>query len=137
MDVGPKKRSEKTNRALHKYFEFVADALNDAGLDIGKTITIDIPWSAITVKELLWRTVQKKLVDKKSTTQLTSEEVTEVFEVMNRGLSKRGLEIPFPSLEAMLDAYEQKHNCKEDVYEMGGNIKCRICDKVVGIRPLG
>ena len=38
----------------------IANALNDAGLDMKKVLKpeIDIPWNTATVKEYLWRPVQ-------------------------------------------------------------------------------
>lgn len=95
-------RTSKQNNSLHKYCELVAKALNDAGLDIEKVITqyeIGIPWTKMSVKELLWKTIQKSMFDKDSTRKLSRvEEINEIFEVLNRFLAKLGIEsIPFPS----------------------------------------
>ena len=97
-------RTLAQNNALHLYCQLVAEALNSAGYDITKTIKvmkegIDIPWSKESVKEILWRTIQKSLYNKHSTTQLSKhEEITEIWEVMNRFLGERMQieSIPFP-----------------------------------------
>jgi hypothetical protein len=108
-----KQRTAQQNRALHKYFELMADALNEAGLDMRVVLKpeVDIPWNKITVKEYLWRPMQKAQLDKKSTTELTTLEINEVFETMNRHLSSKfgkwSVHIPFPSYENFLIDFEK------------------------------
>jgi len=93
-------RTLKQNRALHKYFSMLADVLNGAGLPIAKVIKVDIEWSDESVKELLWRPIQRALVKKHSTTQLDKKELDEVYLVLNRALGERfGIHIPFPSVD--------------------------------------
>src|SRR3990167_7394612 len=69
----------RQNSALHKYFSLVAVALNEAGYDIIKTTKamkegVEIPWSRESVKELLWRFIQKSITNKHSTTKLNKKE---------------------------------------------------------------
>lgn len=100
-----KTRTSRQNRALHLMFDQLAKELNEAGLDMRKTLkpTIDIPWSGDTVKEYLWRPVQQAQVQKKSTTDLTTREIDEVFETINRHLgTKFGLYMAFPSIETLM-----------------------------------
>lgn len=60
-------------------------------------IAPSIDWTPETVKEYLWRPVQKLQVQKESTTELTTKEVSEVWETLNRFLGeKHGLHVPFP-----------------------------------------
>lgn len=105
--IDPKKqRTQQQNRALHKWFELLADELNSAGLDQRKVLkpSISIPWAKQSVKEQLWRPIQKALFEKKSTTELLKqEEIDKIFDVINKHLGERfGLEVPhFPSLEEM------------------------------------
>jgi len=95
-----KRRTLQQNKALHKYFEMLADELNDAGLDMKKVITVDVPWSPLTVKEWLWKPVQKAQLLKESTTELTTDEINKVYETMNRLMGdKFGIHVPFPSDE--------------------------------------
>ena len=67
---------------------------------------IDIPWSAYTVKEFIWRPVMKAMFGNKSTKDMTTAQVDEILETINRHLSEKfgefGYEyLPFPSLEAL------------------------------------
>lgn len=97
------KRTDKQNRALHKNFELIADALNDAGFDMRETLKsdVDIPWNKKTVKEYLWRPIQQKQLDKDSTTELTRSEVDLVDQTLKKHLAKElGINAGgFPSVE--------------------------------------
>ena len=93
-------RSIAQNSAMHKYFSMVSSALNNAGLDIKKTLVVDVDWSSHTVKEIIWKGVQKVLLKKESTTKLSKSEVTKVYETVNRMLAERyGVYVEFPSKE--------------------------------------
>ena len=93
-------RTLQQNKALHKYFTILASVLNSAGFEITKVIKVDTPWSAESVKELLWRPVMMQQLNKYSTTKLTKEEVTQVYETLNRALSlKCGVSVEFPNRE--------------------------------------
>ena len=95
-------RTMTQNRALHKYFSLLAETLNDAGLDQRKVLkpSIEIPWSPDSIKEMMWRPIQKSMVEKESTTELTTTELQAVFKVMDRHLlEKFGVDVPFPSDE--------------------------------------
>lgn len=93
------KRTDQQNRALHLYLENVAKELNDAGWTIQKLLehTIEIQWTKNTAKELLWRPVQKMLLDKESTKLLDKIEPSEVYDILNRYLSEIcGIHVPWP-----------------------------------------
>jgi hypothetical protein len=96
-----KLRTSKQNRALHLLFGMIADALNDAGLDMRKVLKpeIEIPWTKDTIKNQLWRPIQKIQIGKESTTELTTKEIDQVFDTVNRFLSKHGISQNFPSIE--------------------------------------
>lgn len=95
------KRTPEQNRALHLYFRQLADALNDAGFDLQKSMelkTVSVPWNERMVKEILWRPLQEVITGKGSTTELTSGEPNRIYEVLDRQLAETlGLSIPFPS----------------------------------------
>lgn len=103
-----KNRTLQQNKALHKYFELLATELNDAGLDMKKVITVDVPWSAETIKEWIWKPVQKAQLLKESTTELTTDEVNKVYETVNRLMAEKfNVHVPFPGLEEeMFNSYE-------------------------------
>lgn len=99
---GKKQRTDQQNKAIHLYCQQVAEALNDSGLTIEQVLrnfTMELQWSKESVKEILWRTAQKRMLDKDSTTKLDKhQEITRVYEVINRFLAKLHVEsIPFPS----------------------------------------
>lgn len=99
-----KTRTDKQNRALHLYFTQLAEALNDSGWDMRKLLKkeIDIPWTALTVKNDLWREIQKPLIGVKSTTELKSNEIDKVYDVLNKLIGERtGVFIPFPCIEEL------------------------------------
>ena len=95
-------RTIRQNAALHLYFTHVSHALSDAGLDIKTVIKADVPWTPESVKDLMWRPLQKALLGKQSTTKLKKEEIDQVYDVMNRLLGEKfGIHVPFPSKETM------------------------------------
>lgn len=110
----PKKypvRTTQQNKALHVLFKLLADNLNNAGLDMRKTLKpgVEIPWSPGAVKEHLWRPVQELQLNKHSTTELTTVEIDEVFDTINRHLGEKfGLHTPFPSIEELILQYEDR-----------------------------
>lgn len=96
------KRTNQQNKAMHKFFELLANDLNGAGLDMKRTLkeSIDIPWTPVTVKEWLWRPVQDAMLEKESTTELTPKEVNQVYETLIRHLSEKFcITTEFPKLE--------------------------------------
>ena len=99
-------RTKLQNRALHKFFQLLADELNGAGYDMRKTLKpeIDIPWNKDTIKEYLWRPIQKAQLDKESTMDLNTKEIDRVYNTLNRFLSEKlSVHIPFPSIDNFLE----------------------------------
>ena len=98
-------RTPRQNRALHLYFTHIADTLNAAGLDMRSKVLhpdIEIPWSPKSVKEYLWRPVQKVYLEKVSTTEMTTKDIDAIFDIVNRYLGSHGIHVPFPSIEEIL-----------------------------------
>lgn len=86
-------RTEAQNNAIHKNCEIIAKKLNDSGNDMRKVLKeeVDIEWSTISVKEYLWRPIQKALTGKDSTTELEkgSGEIEKIHENLMRHLGER------------------------------------------------
>lgn len=104
MKENNKKRTEKQSRSLHLYFEHLASELNHAGLDMRKTLkpAVEIPWSAQTVKEYIWRPIMQAQLGKRSTTELETTDIDLVFNTITRHLANRfGLVVEFPSIESL------------------------------------
>ena len=100
-DIKGKKATRTTlqNRAIHKFLALLSEALNAAGWDMKRTLTkqADIPWNPDTAKEWLWRPIQKAMFSKDSTANLETDEVSKVYDTLNRHTSaKLGVSVPFP-----------------------------------------
>jgi hypothetical protein len=89
--VGERQRTMTQNKALHLWFEFLAETLNDAGYDMRKTLRegAEIPWTGSAVKEYLWKPVQEALQGKQSTAEANRVEYTEVREALTEHLYNR------------------------------------------------
>ncbi len=87
----------------------MAQALGDAGLDMRATLKpeIQIPWSKQSVKEFLWRPIQKLQLRKKSTTELNTKDIDLIFDTLNRFLAEKGIEQAFPSIEEIIRRQEE------------------------------
>ncbi len=93
-------RSGQQNRAMHLYFTMIAAKLNAAGLDMKQVIKADVPWSPETVKEIIWRGIQKPLTGKQSSANLNKDEFQQVQETVSRLLGEKfGIYCDFPSIE--------------------------------------
>ncbi len=100
-------RTVQQNRAIHLYCKQVAEALNENDLPVVAVLKPEINFSMLTVKEQLYKPILAALRGKESTTQINTNEMNDVYDVMNKALSeKHGLHIAFPSVESML--MEQK-----------------------------
>lgn len=90
-------RSDRQNRALHKWLRMLADELNRVGLDQRKLLKpgVSIPWTMDACKHQLWRPIQEAMFNKFSTTGLTKGQVGEVEQVLSRHLAEKfGVEAP-------------------------------------------
>jgi hypothetical protein len=96
------KLTRQQQKALHLYYQLLADELNDSGWTIQKLLsnTVEINWTKNLIKELLWRPIQKMLTEKESTTNLNKiQEIDLVYEHINRHVSELcGIHVPFPKL---------------------------------------
>jgi len=108
-----KLRTLQQNKALHLAFKQIADTLNESGIDFKQmAIMLNIPWTALLVKEVLWKETQKTLLGKDSTAKLTTSDIDKVFEIIALSISEiTGQEILFPSIESlMFESIEQGHS---------------------------
>ena len=94
-------RTLPQNSALHRWCEQVAEELNASGQPVQLVLqkTIDLDWDKYSVKNLLWRNIQRALVRKESTTQLKKhEEINKIYEHLNRFLGEKcGIHVPWPA----------------------------------------
>lgn len=93
-------RTKLQNKAMWKYFEILANSLNDAGLDMRKTLKpeIDIPWNKDSIHDHLWIPIQEAMTGKESTTEMDTKTPSKVYEVLNRHLGEKfGISVEWPS----------------------------------------
>ena len=87
------KRTALQNKAIHKYCSLLAQAFNDSGLDMKAVLAekeAEVSWSMDSVKDVIWRPIQLALYpEKKSTTQLETGEVDEVYRHIARHMSEK------------------------------------------------
>lgn len=101
----PKSRTIKQNASLWKYLEILSDELNSAGYEmviliVGKEV--HIPWTKDTLKEAVWNGIMKKAYKKNSSTDLTTSEMSEIYEIMNRWTATTfGIGVPWPNKQDM------------------------------------
>ncbi len=107
VDLTEKKgsRTLKQNSAIHLYCTMIAEILNDYGLTfsyngVSSNKVLEIPYTMILVKETMWKPIQNALFGKKSTTELTTKEVSEIAMPLERFIAENlGVDLPFPSVE--------------------------------------
>lgn len=95
------KRTDQQRKAIEVYASMLADALNSAGYDMKIVLSekeLPVSWSQHSVKECLFRPIAHALFGYDSTASLKVEEVTRVYDVLNRWTSERfGVGVPWPS----------------------------------------
>ena len=100
-------RTSKQNRALHLYFKFVSDELNNLGLEFHyQGLRIDNLSSRYTeniVKEFIWRPIQIALFDVESTTKINTIQMNEIIDVIKKHFSEKGIYLAFPSIESLIN----------------------------------
>lgn len=95
-------RTDQQNKAEHKWFRDVANALNDAGYSVNdkQVIRMDIPFTDYVVKRFIFSKIAKAMYGNPKTSRLTKQQTSEVIEVMNEMLAENWhIHVPFPSRE--------------------------------------
>ena len=106
IEALPKKRSSQQNKSLHVLFENMAYELNNAGLSFiyeglrGKMY--EIPYTAVLVKETIWKPIQLAIFGKESTTEATTSDINMIFDALGMWFSQKGIVIDFPSAETII-----------------------------------
>lgn len=97
-------------------FTLIADALNSAGHDMRKTLkeSVEIPWTGASIKEYMWKPIQKAMLNKSSTTELDKQmEIDKVWDTIMRHLNTPRADgtvlldeyIPFPHDDEIISNY--------------------------------
>lgn len=94
-------RTEKQADSLHLWFDLLADALNEAGMDLKvalRDLPVDVPATKENVKSDVWKPLQWATLKKKSTKQLEKKEIDVIYDIISRHFAQKGVEVPrFPS----------------------------------------
>jgi uncharacterized membrane protein len=97
-------RTITQNKALHLFFTFIADNLNEKGIEYVwtgiKGVEMSAQYNGLIVKEFIWKPIQKQLFGIDSTTQLTTQQINEVADVIIKALGNIGISIQFPSYDS-------------------------------------
>ena len=101
----PHKRSSQQNKSLHVLFQNISFELNRIGMEFTfhgiKGMEIQTTYTPEIVKEFIWRPLQNAMLDKQSTTKLTTSDINAIFEVLAKWFSEKGVIIEFPSTETI------------------------------------
>lgn len=91
-------RTALQNRSLHKYIALLAEAMDAAGYDMREVIKVPIHPTPSNVKEEMIRPVMRALWPEiTSTADLSTSQLGELYETMNRFTSERlGIHVDFP-----------------------------------------
>ena len=84
---------------MHLWFRQIAEELNGAGHWVRHPFSdkLEIPFTEVLVKEMLYKPVIKAMYDKSSTAKLTPIQLSEAAEVLTRWLSEhKDVYVPFP-----------------------------------------
>jgi hypothetical protein len=92
-----KPRTMAQNSALHLWLGHLATVLNDAGLDMKKTLKpdVEIPWTVQSAKDHLWRPIQRIMTGDESTKDPERAEYSKIYETLSRHLANsHGIKVP-------------------------------------------
>ncbi len=113
------RRTDEQNAAMHLYFRWLAQALLEKHFDF-RDLTVEIPANEYMVKEHMWKSIQKKMTGKKSTKDLEINEVSIIYDILNRALiDKLDIHVRFPNKEDLAIEAEIK---RREILQKRGNV---------------
>ena len=93
-------RTNRQNRSIWLYCTLLAEALNDSGQYMVLFFYKEgaqVSWTKESVMEAIWRPVQIGMFEIKSTTKIKTNQVSEVYEEINRFIGEKfGIHVAFP-----------------------------------------
>jgi hypothetical protein len=96
-------RTTKQNSALHQFFTFISDELNDMGLEFAyqgiKGMEMYLRYTPELVKDFIWRPIQIALFEIQSTKDLDTKQMNDIIDILIKYFGERGIEIAFPCIE--------------------------------------
>lgn len=107
-----KQRTLQQNKSLHVYFSEVARELNNQGITVDVLLqNMEVDISEHLVKDM-FREIGRKKFGKTSTAHLTTKELQECWEEINRHLAPLEIHVPYPSQSGleMVRYYSNEEN---------------------------
>jgi hypothetical protein len=92
-------RTIPQNNSLQKGCRNLAELFGDAGKDMRKVLKpeIEIPWTGDSVREYMFNPIAKIMFDGRTSSELSTEEIQEVWKVLIRHTGeKHGVTTPWP-----------------------------------------
>ena len=96
-------RTTQQNSSLHLYFTFIANELNDLGMEFqyfgvtGKALSMK--YTPHIVKDYFWKPIQLTLFNVDTTTKLDTNQMNNIIDIVTKFFADKGVVIPFPSLD--------------------------------------
>lgn len=101
INIQKPKRTLQQNKSMWLFLTWLSEALNESDnlltmVYFGKTFKMN--WNPEMVKSRIWNPIQKATTGKESSTKITTKELTEISEIIQRNLSKKlGVVLEFPN----------------------------------------
>ena len=109
IDPYNKTRSSQQNRALHLWFNQVADLLNNKGITFESIAGLEAPFTGDYIKVNWFKPIVFAMFEKNTTTKLNTTEINQVFDVVSKHISEMtGEFIEFPSFETLMKKNESR-----------------------------
>ena len=105
METKERQRTIQQNRSLHLYCQQLSNKLNEAGISQRVLLEgLEIDNSEESIKDI-FRSLGRAKYQKSSTSMLTTIEIGDCYEELNRHIAHLGIHVPWPSQEEIL--YQQ------------------------------
>jgi hypothetical protein len=106
IEITKPKRTSKQNRALHLFFHWFSQALNEKGIMFNYTVLnkeFACEYTPYIVKEHIWRIWIRALYGQEKTSKLTTRELSQAVDKLRDNLSLNyGIILNFPSFETLV-----------------------------------
>lgn len=101
-------RTNLQNRALHLFYTFIANELNESGAihKYNSALTgkeFEVPFTTTIIKEHYWKPAQWEMFKIKSTTKLDTKKMNDIIDVIIQAFGSKGISLSFPNIETLID----------------------------------
>ena len=101
------------NNSMHLFFTMIATELNNMGREFvyeGLNVdSISVMYTDKIVKEFFWRPLQLTLFGIKSTTELDSNQMNKIIDVIVKFFGDKGVYVEFPNKDLMLKSMKNEN----------------------------